>query len=53
MTIWGLIENEKVIIKIALHEKNNGNTIRLYVWILRKLPILGYPLLDGRQSAPV
>ena len=34
MTIWGLIENEKVIIKIALHEKNNGNTIRLYVWIL-------------------
>ena len=26
MTIWGLIENEKVIIKIALHEKNNGNT---------------------------
>ena len=21
--------------------------------IVRKLPILGYPLLDGRQSAPV
>ena len=21
--------------------------------IIRKLPILGYPLLDGRQSAPV
>lgn len=34
MTIWSLIENEKAIIKIALHEKNNGNTIRLYVWIL-------------------
>lgn len=22
-------------------------------WMLCKLPILGYPLLDGRQSAPV
>ena len=22
-------------------------------WIWGKLPILGYPLLDGRQSAPI
>ena len=22
-------------------------------WYISKLPILGYPLLDGRQSAPV
>ena len=25
----------------------------LFFCLYRKLPILGYPLLDGRQSAPV
>ncbi|MFQ8712155.1 MAG: hypothetical protein ACLSAG_25000, partial [Bacteroides thetaiotaomicron] len=28
--------------------------IYFFAWLFsRKLPILGYPLLDGRQSAPV
>ena len=27
--------------------------IILYYHLISKLPILGYPLLDGRQSAPV
>ena len=31
-------------------EENSSAAIRSYS---SKLPILGYPLLDGRQSAPV
>ena len=37
-----------LMIKGGFHEQFNGN-----IYNIGKLPILGYPLLDGRQSAPV
>lgn len=32
---------------------NGSVTFNAPMFDIRKLPILGYPLLDGRQSAPV